>query len=78
MLHPYDLEGIPPNMRAKCRHSIVDRRLLRGERDYETLRGVKCCGNQHLIPFKEGNGGTNCTACSTNFCRNPRCICKSS
>jgi hypothetical protein len=76
VLHSYDLEDRLPKRPEKCRHSFVDRRPLTGDRDFETLRSAKCFGNKHVIPSRDGNGGSHCMACRTNFCHNRGCICK--
>ena len=72
VLHPSDLE--PYN---KCKHSFMDRRALTGDGDYQALKHVKCFGNHHVIPSRDGNGGTLCKICDKHFCANSGCICKS-
>ena len=59
-----------------CTHPIITRRPLTGDRDFQQWRNYRCEGNYHVIPSRDGNGGTICTSCSNKFCNNRGCICK--
>jgi hypothetical protein len=62
--------------RKTCTHPIITRRPLTGDRDFQQWRNYRCEGNYHVIPSRDGNGGTICTTCSNKFCNNRGCICK--
>jgi len=60
-----------------CTHPIMTRRALAGDHDFQQWNTHRCAGHQHVIPTREGNGGTICTTCGNKFCNTYGCICKS-
>ena len=85
MLHPYDLEGIPKEKEElpkkkeepQCKHPIPDRRIIKGENDFQQLKHIKCSGSNPVITNIDGNGGTHCRSCAKMFCGSYGCMCKS-
>ena len=65
-----------PAEKKPCTHPIITRRPLTGDRDFQQWRNYRCEGHYHVIPSRDGNGGTICTSCGNKFCNNRGCICK--
>jgi hypothetical protein len=60
----------------RCSHSIVDRKNLTGDIDFQLYKRIKCSGN---IPVMHGidcvENGSVCLRCHTTFCYHNGCNC---
>ena len=66
----------PKRPDSPCRHSVLHRRAITGDRDFQTYKNVRCAGNNKLIESINDNRSTLCKACWKAFCGTYGCTCK--